>query len=153
MWCRVAFVRTDVSEERTASIIRVERIRGIRTTLAVTSNTANVVPSSLILFNPMMEAIRSSETSVLTRPTRRHIPEDDILHSHRRENLKFYLSSHFTYITKWWSQQERRSLCLSTIRGRLVGKGQATICVRFEFLAAVAMKNAVFCGVGPCGSC
>jgi hypothetical protein len=28
----------------------------------------------------MMEAIRFSETSVLTRATRRHIPEDGILH-------------------------------------------------------------------------
>jgi hypothetical protein len=27
----------------------------------------------------MMEAIRSSETSVLTRATQRHIPEDDVL--------------------------------------------------------------------------
>jgi hypothetical protein len=38
----------------------------------------------------MMEAIHSSETSVLTRTTWRNIPEDGILHSHRRENLKFY---------------------------------------------------------------
>jgi hypothetical protein len=34
------------------------------------------------------EEIRSSETSVHTRSIRRHIPEDSILHSHRRENLK-----------------------------------------------------------------
>jgi hypothetical protein len=40
---------------------------------------------------PMMEAIRSSETSVLARATRRHIPEDCILHSHRRENLESYI--------------------------------------------------------------
>jgi hypothetical protein len=38
----------------------------------------------------MMEALSSSETSVLTRVTRRNIPEDAILHSHCSENLKYY---------------------------------------------------------------
>jgi hypothetical protein len=42
--------------------------------------TANDVSSSLILFTLMMEAIRSSEISVLTRKTRHHDPEDGILH-------------------------------------------------------------------------
>jgi hypothetical protein len=37
-----------------------------------------------------MEAIRSSETSALTRATLRHILEDGTFHSHRRENLKSY---------------------------------------------------------------
>jgi hypothetical protein len=36
----------------------------------------------------MMTAIYSSEASVLTRVTCRHIPEYGILHSHRRGNLK-----------------------------------------------------------------
>jgi hypothetical protein len=35
---RVALVRTDVSEERTASIIRMTRISELGTTLAITSN-------------------------------------------------------------------------------------------------------------------
>jgi hypothetical protein len=37
-----------------------------------------------------MEAIRSSETSDKTGTTRCYTPEEDILHSHRRENLKSY---------------------------------------------------------------
>jgi hypothetical protein len=50
--------------------------------------TANVFPLSPILSTLMMEAVCSSDTSVLTRVTGCHILEDGIVYSHSRENLK-----------------------------------------------------------------
>jgi hypothetical protein len=51
--------------------------------------TAKVAPSPLLLFTLMIEAIHPSK-HLLLQATRRNIPENRILHNHRRENLKSY---------------------------------------------------------------
>jgi hypothetical protein len=48
--------------------------------------------SEKLIASLKMVAIRSSETTFHTKSTRRHIPEDGILHTHRRENLKSYIN-------------------------------------------------------------
>jgi hypothetical protein len=77
MRCRVGLVRTDVSEECVASIFRLDRISKLETTLAVTFYIENGGDRFLRNMGP-------------NKALRHHIPEDGILHSHRRGNLKFY---------------------------------------------------------------
>jgi hypothetical protein len=51
MLCRVALIRTDVSEELNASFIRVTRIGELGTTLALTSNRRGISSQSASVAN------------------------------------------------------------------------------------------------------
>jgi hypothetical protein len=77
MWRRVDLVWNDASEKRIASIFRVEKLASEEPVWAGGCS---------------LQTIHSSETSVYTRSTRRHIPEDGILQdnlqSHHCKNLK-----------------------------------------------------------------
>jgi hypothetical protein len=89
----MALVRTDVSEDLSASIIRVTRIGELGTS-TVTSNRP-------ILITLMMEAQRTSATSDLTRAKRRNIPEDAIPHFVRCLPLqtRVYVQTGFFYLS------------------------------------------------------
>jgi hypothetical protein len=106
-----SIVKTDILEERTASIFRVTKIVELGTTLLCEYFrsvrrfvvTANVVPISQIWVTLIMKALRSSVTSVLIRVTRSNIPEDSILHSLRSQRIPLFKVIRFFEI--WFSRE------------------------------------------------
>jgi hypothetical protein len=126
----VALVRTDVSEEPSAS------------------------------------SLGSSETPILTRAIRRNTPEDTILHSHRRENLKSYTYTatviyfHSVLETTGMNQanlQTSITFCTGHHHKLMLRCRNPTVKmltgIRFWVFTAVTMKNAVTWDTMPCGSC
>jgi hypothetical protein len=75
MWRRVELVRTEASEEGVVSNFSVERIRGRGT--------------ALVLVYPEDTSDTFLQNVGSHKATGRHAPKDDILHSQRRENIRF----------------------------------------------------------------
>jgi hypothetical protein len=127
---RVTLVRTDISEIRFGSIIRVTRIGEIflRSVLRLLV-TPNVISSSPSLITLMIEEILSSETSVLTRATRRKIPEDGLLRNHSAStNLRCIVSS-----LAWQSKYQVRNELSEPLSGQFTPSGLRQISPsRFE---------------------
>jgi hypothetical protein len=81
---RVALVRTDVSEELSASFIRMTRIGELGTTLGVTSNRRT------LRGNIKVTAVKTSNLTCY------HIPQERTPHSHSQGNPGLTVSQHFT---------------------------------------------------------
>jgi hypothetical protein len=87
----------------------------------------------------MMEALSSYETSALKRSTQRNIPEDAILHSHRRENLKSYINY------SWLVLFNTLRLSISKIQFSSEGKSRHVSSLSFTI-----KKNSCVPGLGDC---
>jgi hypothetical protein len=92
MWRHVDPVKwTDVSEERIASILKVEKFASEEPAWAGSSRIFLLGTAATYPCWFLVRGFFYSETSVqFTGSTRRHITEDCILHSYRCENLKSY---------------------------------------------------------------
>jgi hypothetical protein len=124
LWVYITRIFTDMLKEwRMVSSGMLRRVafvflRGVRRLLV----TASVVPSSPTLVTLMKEALSPSETSVLTKTTWPNIPEDTILHSHRSENLKSYMSNQYLKIEDIFSCNHSRHFPIKVARSELIGR-------------------------------
>jgi hypothetical protein len=95
MWRLVGLLWTHVSEERVASIFRIEEITGkrncVRQELTVSQSVSyslTLDPAHVISTTLKFERTRSSETSAYNKRTRHYIPEQGILQNRHRSQMQ-----------------------------------------------------------------
>jgi hypothetical protein len=100
-------------------------------------------------------------TSVRTRFTRRHIPEDGILHSHRRENLKSYVKRWVAKLSSEWTSSGSCQIVCFNNRGMEPSGSTAVVLVgwllkmnskrlnlRYAFKMAGGVRQVIWMRVG-----
>jgi hypothetical protein len=118
MWRHIDLVWTDVSEERIAFIFRVDKSICEEPTWAGGSDCSHLLtlfPRSRIFL------LSRWKRSVYTRSTWRPIPEDGILHSHGRENLKSYKGNFTSFQGHFTSHIAFQSLCARVLQTAISG--------------------------------
>jgi hypothetical protein len=75
--------------EPPALVLCYSQERHLLSTKHVKRNTAEMTSSGTLRSAAL---VTTDVSEVLTRATRRNIPEDAVFHSHRRENLKSYIA-------------------------------------------------------------
>jgi hypothetical protein len=154
----------DVSEVRIAFII------GFWNNVLRLPVTANVVPSTPTLVTAMMEALRSSETTVLTRAIR-NIPECGILllflysnclpteihhcyaHYHQWYNRCHGNQRGWSYYPPWSTFTLPQLLTAFVTSHEYIGTWLPKWALRRIYNPILSLKNCVLWDVTPCGSC
>jgi hypothetical protein len=102
----------------------------------ITLSFAHFISSTL-----KMKVTCFSETSVYNKPTRRHVPEDGILHSHHREKLKSWTEKgleNVHIILRYQRAQVNLTICSCHMNKLGKSRGNSSACFCYKKFTCIA---------------